>query len=79
MGVNVDITDRKLLEAALTRVNEELESLVEKRTKELRAKNGHLEEFNTALRILLKQREEDRRELEESVLSNVKKPDCPIR
>ena len=72
VGVNVDITDRKLLEAALTRVNEELESLVEKRTKELRAKNRRLEEFNTALRILLKQREEDRRELEESVLSNVK-------
>jgi len=72
VGTNVDITDRKRLEAALKRVNEVLETQVEERTKELSAKTRRLEEFNAALRVLLKQREEDRTELEESILQNVK-------
>ena len=72
LGINIDITERKQLEAALTRVNEELESLVDERTGELNAKTRRLEEFNAALKVLLKQREEDRRELEESILFNVK-------
>ncbi len=72
LGINVDITERKQLEAALTRVNEELERLVDARTAELNAKTRRLEEFNAALKVLLKQREEDRRELEESILHNVK-------
>ena len=72
VGVHVDITARKRLEAALKKVNEELEDLVEERTKELGAKTRSLEEFNAALKVLLKQRQEDRRELEESILLNVK-------
>lgn len=72
LGINVDITERKQLEAALTKVNEELEGLVDQRTGELKAKTRRLEEFNAALKVLLKQREEDRRELEESILHNVK-------
>lgn len=72
LGINVDITERKQLEAALTRVNEELERLVDARTAALNAKTRRLEEFNAALKVLLKQREEDRRELEESILHNVK-------
>jgi PAS domain S-box-containing protein len=72
VGINVDITDRKLLEAALKKVNEELEGQVEKRTRELGAKTRSLEEFNAALKVLLKQRQEDRTELEESILLNVK-------
>jgi DNA-binding NarL/FixJ family response regulator len=56
-----DVTDIKLVEEALR--DRELEL-------ELQKKN--LEEANTALRVLLKRREEDRGELEEKVLLNVK-------
>jgi PAS domain S-box-containing protein len=56
-----DITARKHAEEALG-----------KREMELEAKTHELEDLNAALRVLLKQREEDRNELEEKVLSNVK-------
>jgi PAS domain S-box-containing protein len=55
-----DITDRKRTEQALR-----------EREKELEIKTSNLEEVNTALRILLKRREEDKTELEEKVLFNV--------
>ncbi len=47
------------------------EKELRKREKELQAQSHHLEEVNTALRVLLKQREEDKKELGEIVLSNV--------
>lgn len=43
-----------------------------KAEQELQIKSLNLEELNTTLRVLLKQREQDREELEEKVLSNVK-------
>jgi PAS domain S-box-containing protein len=46
---------------------------LEKRSQELEAKTHELEELNAALRVLLKHREEDKNELEEKVLSNIKK------
>lgn len=55
-----DITEQKKTEAAL-RAREE----------EIHGKSKNLEEMNTALKVILKQREDDRRELEEKVLSNV--------
>jgi PAS domain S-box-containing protein len=48
------------------------EKALRKREKELEAQSLHLEEVNTALKILLKQREDDKKELGENVLSNVK-------
>jgi DNA-binding NarL/FixJ family response regulator len=61
MGSFVDITERKRAEKALRR-----------RERELELKTASLEEANAALKVLLKRREEDKRELEEKVLSNVK-------
>jgi PAS domain S-box-containing protein len=48
------------------------EKALRKREVELEAQSHHLEEVNTALKILLKQREDDKKELGENVLSNVK-------
>jgi PAS domain S-box-containing protein len=56
-----DITDQKRAEAALR-----------KREKDIQMKSRNLEEVNTALKVLLKQREEDRTEMEDKVLSNVR-------
>ena len=55
-----EIDDRKSAEKAL-----------KKREKELQSQSDHLAEVNTALRVLLKQREEDKKELGEVVLKNV--------
>lgn len=56
-----DVTPIKLVEETLR-----------EREHELELQKQNLEEANTALRVLLKKREEDKGELEEKVLSNVK-------
>jgi PAS domain S-box-containing protein len=61
LGIGKDITKRK-----------QAEGVLEKREMELEAKTHELEDLNAALRVLLKQREEDRNEFEQKVLSNVK-------
>jgi PAS domain S-box-containing protein len=48
------------------------EGQLRKREKELKAQSLHLQEVNTALKVLLKQREDDRKEFGEVVRSNVK-------
>ena len=50
----------------------EAEVALRKKTKELQLHSHKLQEINTALKVLLQRREEDRTELEEKVLSNVK-------
>jgi len=59
--ISMDITDRKRAEQALGQKKKELEK-----------KTLELEEVNTALRVLLRKREEDKSELEEKVLFSVK-------
>ena len=48
------------------------EEIIFKREEELKIKSASLEEANTALKVLLKHREEDKTELEEKVVTNVK-------
>jgi PAS domain S-box-containing protein len=58
----LDITARKKAEEALKIREQELES-----------KSSNLEEANTALKVLLKHREEDKARIEDQVLTNIKK------
>jgi DNA-binding CsgD family transcriptional regulator len=55
----------------------EIEEQLKKREQELEEKSHNLEEANTALRVLLEQREKDKRDLEENVLTNVEKSLLP--
>jgi len=61
-----NITALKLTEEALRR-----------REAELEAKSNYLADANTALKVLLKQREEDKAEVEEQFLTNIKKSVLP--
>jgi len=68
--------------AELAKINTQLELEIDERKRaekklrkreiELQAQSHHLEEVNTALKVLLKQREDDKKELGDNVLSNVK-------
>ena len=60
-GILIDITKRKRSEEALKLKDKELES-----------KARDLEELNAALKVLLKKIEEEKNELEDNILSNVK-------
>ncbi|MDD5475880.1 MAG: PAS domain S-box protein [Syntrophales bacterium] len=60
-GIARNITERKKMESALR-----------KRERELEEKSSNLEDANTALKVLLKRREEDRVELEEKVICNTR-------
>jgi PAS domain S-box-containing protein len=66
LGIARDITKRKEMEQALT-----------DREKELEIKTSNLEEANTALTFLLKRRDEDKRELEEKIVFNMKELAAP--
>ncbi len=71
LGVIRDITERVQMEKELLEAHEELEKKVKERTIDL-------EEVNTALKVLLKKREEDNTAIEEKMLFNVNELVMPI-
>jgi PAS domain S-box-containing protein len=73
-----DITERQQNQKALQDVRQELEHRVKERTKELEEKAQNLEEVNTALKVLLKRLDEDKKAIEEKVLFNVRQLVEPI-
>jgi PAS domain S-box-containing protein len=67
-GIDRDVTARKLSEMALQKAHDELQE----KTKRLEFKKNSLEEINTAMKVLLKKRDEDKIEIESNVLTNIK-------
>ena len=79
-----DINERKIAEDALKKAHNDLECKVVERTfelaqanQQLKDKADNLKEANIALNVLLKKREDDKKELEEKILINVKELVAP--
>jgi len=70
-AIFTDISKQKRFKEVLLKDYNRLDRRVNNRTRELEVKTQNLEELNTALKVLLKKRDEDRIELEEKVLVNV--------
>jgi PAS domain S-box-containing protein len=66
-----DVTERFKCEEALRKAGKELEHRVIEKTKELQDKTKNLQELNTALRVLLNKRDEDKKDLEKIIWHNV--------
>ena len=61
LGIARDITERK-----------EAEALLRKREEELKVRTLHLEETNAALNVLLRQKEKDKKDLEDKITANIR-------
>lgn len=70
------LSDSRPLQVVISHENitalKQAEEELRKRQVELKLQRQDLEETNTALKVLLKRREEDKHELEESLVANVK-------
>jgi len=72
LEISRDITEKVRAGKALHKAKNELERRVKERTGELELKTKSLEEINTAMKVLLKKRQEDKTEIEDNVMTNVK-------
>lgn len=72
VGTVVDVTERHRREQASARAREILRGRVRERTAEVAEQARSLEEANAALKVLLRRREQDRVDMENAVLENVR-------
>jgi len=72
LAVARDITERKRMEEDLEKHRMHLEEMVKKRTTELEIKSQSLQELNIALKVLLRQREDDKKVMEQRFVMNIK-------
>jgi len=70
-GTIRDVTEQRRIEEELRIYRERLEFLVAERTRELEDKTKNLEEVNTTLNVLLKKRDQDKKNLEENFVTNI--------
>lgn len=70
-GMITEITERKNAEVELEKSRSLLEEKVRDRTEALDNKTKILEEVNAALKVMLRHREEDKKELEERFVANI--------
>lgn len=73
-----DLSQIKQVQEKLYRTNERLEQLVQERTSELTRANRKLEETNTALKVLLEKKDENKRASEENLVFNAKQMVLPF-
>jgi PAS domain S-box-containing protein len=78
VGTLAEISGRKEEERLRARHSEMLEDKVRERTAELVAQAERLAEMNSALKVLLQRREEDRQDIEQAVLANVQRRVAPV-
>ena len=67
-----NITERIKVDEELNKHRRHLEDMIRERTMELESKNLALQELNTTLKVLLKQREDDKQDLEERFILNIR-------
>ena len=77
LEISRDITEKVRAVKALHKAKNELERRVKERTRELEIRTNNLEEINTAMKVLLNKRENDKTEIEDNVLTNVKELVAP--
>ncbi|MEN6489963.1 MAG: response regulator [Smithella sp.] len=70
-GTIRDVTEQRRNEEELKKYRENLEIMVAERTSELEEKTKNLQEVNMTLNVLLKKREEDKKNLEENFVANI--------
>jgi PAS domain S-box-containing protein len=74
----VDVTEEERNRQELAALNRELERRVVERTAELEAGAVTLEETNTALRVLLENRERAKQDLQQTILANMNRLVLPV-
>ena len=78
LEISRDITEKVQAVKALHKAKNELDRRVKERTSDLEIKTKNLEEINIAMKILLKKRDEDKKDIEDNVLTNVKELIVPF-